>query len=89
MVGMTGCTSFAFALLGDPNASHFGTRLRTARLKAVINRFYNGSRLLEVRILTIKKEGNSALLVIHATICYNKLKVNEGGKRYGNERYHS
>ena len=39
------------ALLGDPNALHFGTRLRTAHLKTVDNRFYNGSRLLKVQVL--------------------------------------
>ena len=42
------------ALLGDPNAWHFGTRLHTTRLKTIINRFLNASCLLKVQILSIK-----------------------------------
>ena len=38
------------SLLGDPNTSYFGTRLRTCSLKTIINRFLNAHSPLRVRI---------------------------------------
>ena len=43
----------ASALLADPNAMHFGTRLRNTQLKTIINRFLDAVCLLEVRVLYV------------------------------------
>ena len=42
------------ALLDDPKASHFGTRLRSTRLKTIINRFINASCPLRVQVPLIQ-----------------------------------
>jgi len=52
---MAGGRCEASALLVHPNASHFGTGLRTNTLKTIINRFLNARCPLRVRLPMWKK----------------------------------
>ena len=53
-----GLLYFVAHLLVHPNASHFGTGLRTNTLKTIINRFLNACCPLWVRILSQKQKAS-------------------------------
>ena len=67
MVRHQGYIRYAYALLVHPNASHFGTGLRTKKLKTIINRFLNASCPLGVRVpnvLHTKNKNHQKVILI-------------------------